>query len=133
MSAEKSGNSICSSENKPGEKEVKKKILCDLGKATKRGVRRCFKCGVYNGTRGFTCKNKDCDAVFKDVEKRKVNLDAVKLAGTNKLVYSIKVKDKGPDFRGFVQLPLACLNKKDGEEKLNLGNGMMHNNNNSVM
>lgn len=84
----------------------KKTSLSDLGRATKRGIKKCFKCGIYNGTRGISCKNKDCDAVFRDVDKAKVNLEAVKLTGTTKQIYSVRVRDKGPDVRGFVQLPM---------------------------
>ncbi|CAG5867687.1 unnamed protein product [Menidia menidia] len=35
-------------------------FLCDLGRATLRGIRKCPQCGVYNGTRGLSCKNKAC-------------------------------------------------------------------------
>ncbi|XP_012521860.1 uncharacterized protein C2orf42 homolog [Monomorium pharaonis] len=85
-----------------------KKLLSDLGKATLRGVRKCPKCGTYNGSRGLCCKNKYCDAVFKEPgEKRKLSTEACKLiTGSPAQVYSVRVKDKGPDYRGFVQLPL---------------------------
>ncbi|XP_039310149.1 uncharacterized protein C2orf42 isoform X5 [Solenopsis invicta] len=85
-----------------------KKLLSDLGKATLRGVRKCPKCGTYNGSRGLCCKNKYCDAVFKEPgEKRKLSTEACKLiTGSTVQVYSVRVKDKGPDYRGFVQLPL---------------------------
>ncbi|XP_011877928.1 PREDICTED: uncharacterized protein C2orf42 homolog [Vollenhovia emeryi] len=92
-----------------------KKLLSDLGKATLRGVRKCHKCGTYNGSRGLCCKNKFCDAVFKEPgEKRKLSTEACKLiTGSTVQVFSVRVKDKGPDYRGFVQLPLinsAILN-----------------------
>ncbi|XP_011707899.1 PREDICTED: uncharacterized protein C2orf42 [Wasmannia auropunctata] len=85
-----------------------KKLLSDLGKATLRGVRKCPKCGTYNGSRGLCCKNKYCDAVFKEPgEKRKLSTEACKLiTGSTVQVFSVRVKDKGPDYRGFVQLPL---------------------------
>lgn len=84
------------------------KLLSGLGKSTKRGIKKCYNCGVYNGTRSTMCKNKDCGVILKDSEeKSKVNLDAVKLlTGTEKQVYSVRVRDMGPDYRGFVQLPL---------------------------
>lgn len=82
-----------------------KSFLSDLGKATLRGVRRCPRCGTYNGTRGLSCKNKNCNAVFK--EKRKYSSEACRLVtGNTTQVYSVRVKDKGPECRGFVQLPL---------------------------
>ena len=33
-------------------------------------VRKCPKCGTYNGTRGLSCKNKQCDMVFKEAEQK---------------------------------------------------------------
>ncbi|EFA10491.2 uncharacterized protein C2orf42 homolog [Tribolium castaneum] len=88
----------CSSPAKP---------FADLGRPTKRGIKKCPKCGIYNGTRGMICKNKHCDAVFKDyADKRKLSLDAVRLVGIVRQVYSVRVRDRGPDHRGFVQLPL---------------------------
>lgn len=86
-----------------------RKILSDLGKPTKRGIRKCPNCGTYNGTRGISCKNKYCNAVFKESsEKRKVNLEAIKLVtATARKVYSVRVRDRGPYCRGFVQLPLV--------------------------
>lgn len=89
-------------------------FLSDLGKATKRGIKKCPKCGMYNGTRGIMCKNKQCNVVFKDgSEKRKPNLEAIRLisAATRK-VYSVRVRDRGPDHRGFVQLPHADCTKE---------------------
>ncbi|KAL6254373.1 hypothetical protein P5V15_014420 [Pogonomyrmex californicus] len=85
-----------------------RKLLSDLGKATLRGVRKCPKCGTYNGSRGLCCKNKYCDAVFKEPgEKRKLSTEACKLiTGSTVQVFSVRVKDKGPDYRGFVQLPM---------------------------
>ena len=87
-------------------KEDIKVLLSDLGRATLRGVRRCPKCGTYNGTRGLSCKNKACDVVFKEAgEKRKFSTDACRLhTGSNTQVFSVRVRDKGPDYRGFVQL-----------------------------
>lgn len=89
----------------PNKEEIRE-LLSDLGRATLRGVRRCHKCGTYNGTRGLSCKNKACDVVFKEAgEKRKFSTDACRLhTGCNTQVFSVRVRDKGPDYRGFVQL-----------------------------
>lgn len=87
-----------------------KNLLEDLGKPTMRGVRKCPKCGIYNGTRGIKCKNKSCDMVFKESEKKKNSnsAEAVKIiTGSNVQVFSVRVRDRGPDYRGFVQLPLV--------------------------
>jgi len=58
-----------------------KSILVDLGKPTMRGIRRCPKCWTVNGTRSSNCKNKQCDAVFKQhgAEKRKRSSECVKV------------------------------------------------------
>ncbi|TRY76520.1 hypothetical protein TCAL_10942, partial [Tigriopus californicus] len=40
-------------------------LLQGLGKATKRGIRKCPQCGTLNGTRGLSCKNRTCDWVFQ--------------------------------------------------------------------
>lgn len=95
--------------------EFTKKALAGLGKSTKRGIKKCYRCGVYNGTRSTMCKNKDCGIFLKDsAEKSKVDLDAVKLVTrTEKQVYSVRVRDMGPDYRGFVQLPLLQIHSED--------------------
>ena len=81
----------------------------DLGKPTKRGVRKCPKCGVINGTRGLQCKNASCEFVFKEgIRKKAFNVFAKKvITGSNIKIYSVRMRDKGPDYRGFVQLPLV--------------------------
>lgn len=95
------------------------KLLSGLGKPTKRGIKKCLNCGVYNGNRSTMCKNKKCGTVLKDSEeKSKVNLDAVKLlTGTERQVYSVRVRDMGTDCRGFVQLPLL---QSHSEEDTNI-------------
>jgi len=40
-------------------------LLVGLGKATRRGVRKCPACGTVNGTRAVSCKNRKCDVIFK--------------------------------------------------------------------
>jgi len=94
-------------------------VLGDLGKPTMRGIRKCPKCGTYNGTRGLSCKNKSCDMVFKEAEgrNRRGGCDAVRLyTGTTSSIYSVRLRDKGPDYRGFVQLPTV--------EGLNMGDSL---------
>lgn len=88
--------------------DMTQKLLFGLGKPTKRGIKKCSNCGVYNGSRSTMCKNKECGIILKDPEeKSKIDFDAVKVfTGTEKQVYSVRVKDMGPDSRGFVQLPV---------------------------
>ncbi|XP_059488653.1 uncharacterized protein C2orf42 homolog [Neocloeon triangulifer] len=84
-------------------------LLGDLGRATLRGVRKCPKCGTYNGTRGSSCKNRACDVVFNHrgmTDKQSKPIDACKLiTGSSNQLYSVRVRDKGPDVRGFVYVP----------------------------
>ena len=89
--------------------EKLKALFEDLGKPTMRGVRKCPKCGTYNGTRGISCKNKACDVIFKEKDKRRGHsADAVKIiTGSTVQVFSVRLRDRGPDYRGFVQLPLV--------------------------
>ncbi|CAH1783819.1 unnamed protein product [Owenia fusiformis] len=86
-----------------------KSLFQDLGKPTMRGVRKCPNCGIFNGTRGVTCKNKQCGMVFKSSGKRKNNnIDAVKvITGSTVQVFSARIRDRGPDYRSFVELPLV--------------------------
>ncbi|XP_028129105.1 uncharacterized protein C2orf42 isoform X1 [Diabrotica virgifera virgifera] len=78
--------------------EYPQKLLSGLGKSTKRGIKKCPRCGTFNGTRSTVCKNKNCNVV---------NVDAVKLlTNTEKQLYSVKIWDMGPNYRAFVQLPL---------------------------
>ena len=101
--------------------DLKKKIFFgDLGKATKRGVRKCPQCGTINGTRGLSCKNSLCDMVFKEsLEKpRRVNLDACKLTTEQSsclswtTIFSVRVKERA-ESRGFVQIEYEDLNRPD--------------------
>lgn len=63
-----------------GKEDRRESFLTDLGRATRRGVRQCKKCGTLNGTRGYSCKNKSCDVVFKEAgEKRKLSTEACKI------------------------------------------------------
>lgn len=105
-----------------------------LGRATLRGVKKCPKCGTSNGTRGICCKNKSCDVIFKESGgRKKFSMEACRLDTGNSTkvsasllflkmlgvncnslsncsifqVYSVRVRDKGPDYRGFVQLPIT--------------------------
>jgi len=81
-----------------------------IGKPTMRGIRKCPKCGTVNGTRGKACKNKICGMVFRSVsEVKKVAGEACQLnTGTEMQIYSVRLaRERGPDYRGFVQLPLV--------------------------
>ncbi|CAH1404334.1 unnamed protein product [Nezara viridula] len=92
-------------------------MLKDLGRSTLRGIRKCYKCGTLNGTRGLSCKNKACDVVFTEAGRRKKqSMEVCKLnTGTSTRVFSVRVRDKGPDFRGFVQLPVVQPNLDETE------------------
>ncbi|XP_043939061.1 uncharacterized protein C2orf42 homolog isoform X2 [Protopterus annectens] len=81
-------------------------FLSDLGRATLRGVRKCPKCGTFNGTRGLSCKNKSCGTVFRyGARKQQHNFDAVRIiSGSDLQIFSVRQKDRGPEYRCFVEL-----------------------------
>ncbi|XP_042328014.1 uncharacterized protein C2orf42 homolog isoform X2 [Sceloporus undulatus] len=83
-------------------------FLSDLGKATLRGIRKCPRCGTYNGTRGLSCKNKTCGTVFRYGTRKQTSIDAVKIiTGSDLQVYSVRQRDRGPDGRCFVELGVS--------------------------
>ncbi|XP_074020185.1 LOW QUALITY PROTEIN: uncharacterized protein C2orf42 homolog [Numenius arquata] len=83
-------------------------FLSDLGKATLRGIRKCPRCGTYNGTRGLICKNKTCGAVFRYGTRKQPGADAVKIiTGSDLQVYSVRQRDRGGDYRCFVELGVS--------------------------
>ncbi|XP_007432155.1 uncharacterized protein C2orf42 homolog [Python bivittatus] len=83
-------------------------FLSDLGKATLRGIRKCPRCGTYNGTRGLSCKNKTCGTVFRYGSRKQAGVDAVKIiTGSDLQVYSVRQRDRGPEYRCFVELGVS--------------------------
>uniref|UniRef100_A0A8D3CVA2 Putative treble-clef zinc-finger domain-containing protein n=1 Tax=Scophthalmus maximus TaxID=52904 RepID=A0A8D3CVA2_SCOMX len=59
-------------------------FLSNLGRATLRGIRRCPQCGVYNGTRGLSCKNKACGVSLRNASaavrnRKKCAVEVVKV------------------------------------------------------
>uniref|UniRef100_H0WTZ4 Chromosome 2 open reading frame 42 n=1 Tax=Otolemur garnettii TaxID=30611 RepID=H0WTZ4_OTOGA len=83
-------------------------FLSDLGKATLRGIRKCPRCGTYNGTRGLSCKNKTCGTIFRYGAQKQPSVEAVKIiTGSDLQVYSVRQRDRGPDYRCFVELGVS--------------------------
>ncbi|XP_074064398.1 uncharacterized protein C2orf42 homolog isoform X3 [Macrotis lagotis] len=83
-------------------------FLSDLGKATLRGIRKCPRCGTYNGTRGLSCKNKTCGTIFRYGARKQPSIEAVKLiTGSDLHIYSVRQRDRGPDYRCFVELGVS--------------------------
>ncbi|KAK5852296.1 hypothetical protein PBY51_023775 [Eleginops maclovinus] len=60
-------------------------FLSNLGRATLRGIRKCPQCGVYNGTRGLSCKNKACGISLRNAsstagrKSKKCGVEVVKV------------------------------------------------------
>lgn len=91
-------------------------FLSNLGKATLRGIRKCPQCGVYNGTRGLSCKNKACGTVFRGgvhgtgrLKKGKAEVVQVVMDGGGgrtggTQVFSVRQRGRGSEQRGFVEL-----------------------------
>ncbi|KAM6106796.1 uncharacterized protein C2orf42 homolog [Pterocles gutturalis] len=104
-------------------------FLSDLGKATLRGIRKCPRCGTYNGTRGLSCKNKNCRTVFRYGTRKQPGVDAVKLVtGSDLQVYSVRQRDRGPDYRCFVELGVSetAIQTVDGTIITQLSSGRCH-------
>ncbi|KAM4719269.1 uncharacterized protein C2orf42 homolog isoform 2-T2 [Anableps anableps] len=98
-------------------------FLSNLGRATLRGIRKCPQCGVYNGTRGLSCKNKACGVTLRDasagcksskrgaVEVVRVITDSEEEsfgkeqeAGGGAQVFSVCHRGRGTTQWGFVEL-----------------------------
>ena len=107
----------------------------DLGKPTKRGIKRCPSCNTINGTRGARCKNKKCNIILRDNSSIKLmsatnlvslvstsslalqhyhpvshqpahDYDSIKLITDSALeLVSVRVNNRGNDYRSFVEMP----------------------------
>ncbi|XP_016104527.1 uncharacterized protein C2orf42-like isoform X2 [Sinocyclocheilus grahami] len=122
---------------KPRDKRKTPAFLSNLGKATLRGIRKCPQCGVYNGTRGLSCKNKACGTIFRDGDHgtgrlKKGACEVVRVvtdsgggrAGGSQ-VFSVRQRGHGSEQRGFVELVLTdtAITTADGTllTRVNLG------------
>ncbi|XP_057245026.1 uncharacterized protein C2orf42 homolog, partial [Malurus melanocephalus] len=109
----------------PGRPKAPPSFLSDLGKATLRGIRKCPRCGTYNGTRGLSCKNKTCGTVFRAGARRQPGADAVRvLSGRHGQLYSVRQRDS----RCFVELgvPEAADGVPEGAAVTALSSGRCH-------
>lgn len=97
-------------------------FLSNLGRATLRGIRKCPQCGIYNGTRGLSCKNKACGISLRKASaggrsSRKGALEVVKViidseargrkeheGGGGVQVFSVCHRGRGATQLGFVEL-----------------------------
>lgn len=121
----------------PRDKRKTPAFLSNLGKATLRGIRKCPQCGVYNGTRGLSCKNKACGTIFRDGDnvtgrlKKGVSevVQVVTDSGGGRAggpqVFSVRQRGRGSEQRGFVELVLTdtAITTADGTllTRVNLG------------
>ncbi|XP_059402874.1 uncharacterized protein C2orf42 homolog isoform X2 [Carassius carassius] len=122
---------------RPRNKRKTPAFLSNLGKATLRGIRKCPQCGVYNGTRGLSCKNKACGTIFRNGEHgtgrlKKGACEVVQVvtdSGGGRAggpqVFSVRQRGRGPEQRGFVELVLTdtAITTADGTllTRVNLG------------
>ncbi|XP_043095292.1 uncharacterized protein C2orf42 homolog isoform X2 [Puntigrus tetrazona] len=122
---------------KPRDKRKTPAFLSNLGKATLRGIRKCPQCGVYNGTRGLSCKNKACGTIFRDgdhgtgrlkkgaCEVVQVVTDSGGGRAGGPQVFSVRQRGRGSEQRGFVELVLTdtAITTADGTllTRVNLG------------
>ncbi|XP_048045937.1 uncharacterized protein C2orf42 homolog isoform X1 [Megalobrama amblycephala] len=121
----------------PRDKRKTPAFLSNLGKATLRGIRKCPQCGVYNGTRGLSCKNKACGTIFRDGDNvtgrlKKGVSEVVRVvtdSGGGRVggpqVFSVRQRGRGSEQRGFVELVLTdtAITTADGTllTRVNLG------------
>uniref|UniRef100_A0A673KV16 Chromosome 2 open reading frame 42 n=1 Tax=Sinocyclocheilus rhinocerous TaxID=307959 RepID=A0A673KV16_9TELE len=112
-------------------------FLSNLGKSTLRGIRKCPQCGVYNGTRGLSCKNKACGTIFRDgdhgtgrlkkgaCEVVQVVTDSGGGRAGGPQVFSVRQRGRGSEQQGFVELVLTdtAITTADGTllTRVNLG------------
>ncbi|XP_077062533.1 uncharacterized protein C2orf42 homolog isoform X4 [Siphateles boraxobius] len=112
-------------------------FLSNLGKATLRGIRKCPQCGIYNGTRGLSCKNKACGTIFRDGDHETGRLkkgvsEVVRVVTDSEggraggpQVFSLRQRGRGFEQRGFVELVLTdtAITTADGTllTRVNLG------------
>ncbi|XP_073695544.1 uncharacterized protein C2orf42 homolog isoform X2 [Garra rufa] len=122
---------------KPRDKRKTPAFLSNLGKATLRGIRKCPQCGVYNGTRGLSCKNKACGTIFRDgdhatgrlkkgaCEVIRVVTDSGGSRAGGPQVFSVRQRGRGSEQRGFVELVITdtAITTADGTllTRVNLG------------
>ncbi|KAK7165254.1 hypothetical protein R3I94_003576 [Phoxinus phoxinus] len=112
-------------------------FLSNLGKATLRGIRKCPQCGIYNGTRGLSCKNKACGTIFRDGDHETGRLkkgvsEVVRVVTDSEggraggpQIFSVRQRGRGSEQRGFVELVLTdtAITTADGTllTRVNLG------------
>lgn len=71
-----------------------------------RGLKKCIACGKYNGIKAKFCKNKLCKLTKTySATKRKPVIHPVQLLGqTEYKLYSVRIRDRGPELRSFVKI-----------------------------
>lgn len=89
-------------------------FLSNLGRATLRGIRRCPQCGVYNGTRGLSCKNKACGVSLRNQStvgrnSKKCSVEVVKvIIDSEERGWKEREGDLGSGLGGGVQVFSVC-------------------------
>lgn len=80
-----------------------------------RGLKKCVACGKYNGIRAASCKNKLCSLSLSYATiKRKPLIEPVQLLGqTDFNVYSVRIRDRGPEIRSFVKITEKIISSDD--------------------
>lgn len=82
-----------------------KALLSDLGRSTKRGVKKCPSCGTYNGTRTVMCKT--CYLTLKPNNKRVSPSEVCRLLtpSSSRIFSYISSENIDFDERGFIHFP----------------------------
>nr|XP_057920462.1 uncharacterized protein C2orf42 homolog [Doryrhamphus excisus]XP_057920463.1 uncharacterized protein C2orf42 homolog [Doryrhamphus excisus] len=131
-------------DSRKGAPSVTPAFLSNLGRATLRGIRKCPQCGVYNGTRGLSCKNAVCGVSLRNASLevrrgRKDTMEVVKVItdgeekanqGGGVQVFSVCQKGRANTQFGFVELvatdaTIATGNRASQLSHINLGRCFM--------
>ncbi|XP_054612889.1 uncharacterized protein C2orf42 homolog isoform X2 [Dunckerocampus dactyliophorus] len=133
-------------DSRKGASSVTPAFLSNLGRATLRGIRKCPQCGVYNGTRGLSCKNAVCGISLRNasLEARRGRKDAMEVVkviidseekdnqggGGGVQVFSVCQRGRGTAQFGFVELvatdaAIATGDKASQLSHINLGRCFM--------
>lgn len=86
-------------------RKMASKSGANSSKASSRGLKKCQKCGAQNGPRLLVCKNQECGALFEPSERKKSSEACKLVTASSAQIYSVRLQARGPDHRGFVQLP----------------------------
>lgn len=98
-------------------------MFSDLPRYTMKSIRRCPQCEHFNGYRANMCGNKKCKHPFKPKANGKISpvesCQIITNFSSPKCV-SVRVRNKGPDYRAFVEVNKIQNSQVASNSKLSL-------------